>query len=175
MNEIPQQWLDRHLGTSLSKHTHNSLSQTRRGISAIHVSQVWIDSSSGWWHLRNSFLSVQSRTAYSISHAKFQSSIWKFWTLRSVPYLWEPRGQWNQHFLHYRNRKQRIWFIEDVSCYTCSSPSSILHECWPPLLLETLKSIMYSPRKCKGRFFRCGIDGDMLTFSHLRNLTGIDW
>lgn len=41
MNEIPQQCLHRHLGISLSKHTHNSLSPTQKGISAIHVCQVW--------------------------------------------------------------------------------------------------------------------------------------
>lgn len=170
MNEIPQQWLDRHLDISLSKHPHNSLSQTQRGIPAIHVSQVQTDSSSGWWHLRNSFLSVQSRTAYSISRAKFQSSIWKFWTLQSFPYLWEPRGLWNQHFLHDGNRKHSKYDLLKMfhAVLVHHQTPHCLHNCWSPLVTETLMSTMHSPRKW------CGIDAGMLTFKHLRSLIGLD-
>lgn len=177
MNEIPQQCLHRHLGISLSKHTHNSLSPTQKGISAIPCLPSLTDSSSGWWHLRNSFLSVPSRTACSISRAKFQSSIWKFWTLQSFPYLWEPRGLWNQHFLHYGNRKHSEYdFLKMFHIIVVHHQTpQCLHGGWSPLSMATLKSTMYSPRKCKGRFFRCGIDAGMLTFNHLRNLMGLDW
>lgn len=72
MNEIPQQWLNRHLDLNLSKHTHSSLSPTQRGIPAIHVSQAQIDSSSGWWHLRTAsyLFSLGLHTPYLVQNSK---------------------------------------------------------------------------------------------------------
>lgn len=101
----------------------------------------------------------------------------KPWTVQNLPYLWVHRGLWNQHFLHYRNRKQWIWFISDVSC--CSlcitkSPDG-LDGCWSPPLTETLMSRMSSPRKNQEQFFECGIDADILTFYHLRDPVGVYW
>lgn len=72
---------------------------------------------------------------------------------------------------------QQIWFIYSVSCCSLciTKPPDGLPGCWSPLLMETLKSTMHSPRKCKERVFRRGIYAGMLTFDHLRKLTGVYW
>ena len=82
----------------------------------------------------------------------------------ALPALQEQETQWR-------------WFIKDVSSYSLciTKPRDGLCGRWSPLLPETLRSRMYSPRKHQERFPGCGVDADMLTFNYLRNTIGVYW